>query len=238
MSKRRPRPDEQEYTLLELTAMRKAIGERTLKSKLEKPDFWMSTEIDATALTEVRASLRQTGADVIPSYNDYILKAVGLALRENPRFNAWVAEDGLHVLEHVNVAFAVATEQGVLMPTLMDADTKPMAQIAEETKGMIDMARKGRLRASLQMGAGFSVSNIGPSAVDAFSAIISPPQAGILTVGAIKMRPVVIGSEIVACKTMVCTLTIDHAAADGADGAKFLKDIKRVLESRELLESV
>ncbi len=238
MSKRRPRPDEQEYTLLELTAMRKAIGERTLKSKLEKPDFWMSTEIDATALTEVRASLRQTGADVIPSYNDYILKAVGLALRENPRFNAWVAEDGLHVLEHVNVAFAVATEQGVLMPTLMDADTKPMAQIAEETKGMIDMARKGRLRASLQMGAGFSVSNIGPSAVDAFSAIISPPQAGILTVGAIKMRPVVIGSEIVARKTMVCTLTIDHAAADGADGAKFLKDIKRVLESRELLESV
>jgi pyruvate dehydrogenase E2 component (dihydrolipoamide acetyltransferase) len=218
--------------------MRQAIGERTRTSKQEKPDFWLSAEVDATALTEVRAAVRRNEAETVPSYNDYILKCVALALRENPRFNAWTAPDGLHVLDNVNVAFAVATDQGVLMPTLMDADKKPMTQIAEETREMIDLARRGRLRATLQMGAGFSVSNIGPSDIDAFSAIISPPQTGILTIGAIKMRPIVVGDEVVARRTMICTLSVDHAAADGADGAKFLRDVKRNIESRELLESL
>jgi len=238
MQKRRPRADEQDYTLLEQTAMRTAIGDRTRQSMQEKPHFWMSSEMDATALSQVRSGLRESGAEVVPSYNDYILKAVALALRETPRFNAWVGEDGLHVLDHVNVAFAVATDQGVLMPTLMDADTKAISQIAQETAELIDLARRGRLRASLQMGAGFSVSNIGPSAVDAFNAIISPPQTGILAVGAIKPRPVVTGEQVVVRKTMVCTLSIDHAAADGADGAKLLKDIKSRIESREFLDGL
>lgn len=235
---RRPRPDEQPFTVLENTAMRQAIGQRTLESVTQKPHFWMSSEMDATALTEVRAALREKGTDNLPSYNDYILKCVALALRENPRFNAWVAEDGLHVLEHVNVAFAVATDKGVLMPTLLDADTKTMDQIATETRDMIALARDGKLRASLQMGAGFSVSNIGPSDVDSFSAIISSPQTGILSVGAVKPRPAVVGGEILVRRTMICTLSIDHAAADGADGAKLLKDIKKRVESQEFLESL
>lgn len=238
MTTRRPRPDEQEYGLLEQTRTRAAIGDRTRESVQQKPQFWMSVEMAATALVEVRSAVKQSGADVVPTFNDYILKAVAVVLRDNPRFNAWVAEDGLHVLKHINVGFAVATEQGVLLPTLMDADTKSVTQIATETRELIEMARAAKLRASLQMGAGFTVSNIGLAEVDIFNAIISPPQTGILAIGAIKPRPVVVDDEVVARRTMICTLTVDHGGADGADGAKFLKDLKGILESREALEAL
>lgn len=238
MSSRRPRPDQQEYELKTITPTRVAIGDRTRTSMVEKPHFWMSTQIDVTGLVELRQDLRSKGNDVVPSYNDYILKATGLSLRENPVFNAWVAEDGLHLLKNVNVGFAVATEQGVLMPTLFDADTKPMTQIANETRELVNLARIGKLRASLQMGAGFSVSNIGPAEVDAFMAIISPPQTGIVAVGALKNRPMVVGDQVMVRKSIICTLSIDHAAADGADGAKFLGDLKAKLESREYLEAL
>lgn len=235
MARRRPRPDEQEYTLLEQTAIRQAIGDRTRTSMQEKPQFWMSTQVDATALLETRSRAKESGAEVVPTFNDYIIKAVALTLRDNPRFNAWVAEDGLHVLKHINVGFAVATEQGVLLPTLMDADQKSVGQIAEETGQLIAQARAAKLRASLQMGAGFTVSNIGPTEVDAFNGIISPPQTGILAIGAIKQRPVVVDGQVVARPTMILTLTVEHAAADGADGAKFLGELKAVLEDAEAL---
>lgn len=237
MSSRRPRPDEQEYTLLEQTPTRKAIGERTLKSTTEKPVFHMTTEVDASALVAAREALRGKG-EVFPSYNDFILKAVALALRDHPRFNAWVAEDGLHILKHINVAFAAATEQGVLMPTVMDADQKSLLDVAAETKEMIGLARKGRLRASLQMGAGFSISNIGPGAVDSFDAIINAPQTGILAIGALKPRPVVVEGSIEARPTMFLTLSIDHAGADGSDGAAFLSTVKKLLEDPEVLASL
>lgn len=238
MSSRRPRPDEQPYQLHEITPTRKAIGDRTRLSKQEKPDFWMSAQMDATALVEARAALKAAGADPLPSFNDFILKAVADVLRDNPAFNAWVAEDGIHVLDNVNICFATATPTGVMMPVVLDADHKTLAQIAEETRGLIDMARNGKLRASLQMGAGFSISNIGPSAVDAFSAIINPPQTGIIAIGAMKDRPVVVDGQVVARKTMIFTLSIDHAAADGADGAKLLGDVKARLEDAAYLAAL
>lgn len=237
MSSRRPRPDQQEYTVLEPTPTRKAIGERTLKSITEKPVFWMQTQVDASALVGARAQRRNRGEDPLPSYNDFILKAVALALRNHPRFNAWVADDGLHLLTHINVGFAVATEQGVLMPTVLDADRKSLSEIATETSEMIRLARAGKLRASLQMGAGFSISNIGPSEVDSFSAIISPPQTGILAIGSLKPRPMVVDDQIIARPTLICTLSVDHIAADGADGAEFLGEIKRILEDLAQLDA-
>ena len=235
MGSGRSRPDQQEYTLLEQTRIRNAIGDRTRQSINEKPQFWMTVQVDATAMVEVRAALRTAGGEIIPSYNDFILKMVALALPENPRFNAWKAEDGLRLLTRINLGFAVATDQGVMLPTLMDADEKSLAQIAQETRELIDLARRGRLRATLQMGAGFTVSNIGPADVDAFSAIISPPQTGILAIAALAPRPAVVGDQVVSRKTINCTLTVDHSAADGADGAKFLGDLKRRLEDTELL---
>lgn len=235
MSSRRPRPDQQDFTLLEQTRTRLAIGERTLQSVTQKPHFWMSVEVDATAVVAARTGLKESGAEVVPSYNDFLLKTVALILPDNPRFNSWRVEEGLHVLEHINVGFAVATEQGVLLPTLMDADKKSLAEIAQEARELVDLARTGKLRATLQMGAGFTVSNIGPEAVDAFSGVISPPQTGILAVGAMKQRAVVADGEVVARATMICTLSIDHAAADGADGAKFLGDLQRSIEDPEFL---
>ncbi len=238
MATRRSRPDEQEYDLLEQSPIRKAIGDRTLQSVAEKPSFWMTAQVDCTALVLVRGEMKQAAPEVLPTYNDFIIKAVAAILRDNPRFNAWRAEDGLHVLRHVNVGFAVATEQGVMLPTVLDADEKSLTEVATETKSMVEMARKGRLRASLQMGAGFTVSNIGPGDVDAFSAIISPPQTGILSFGAMKPRPVVDGEQVVIRQTMSCTLSIDHAAADGADGAKLLSDVKAKLEDESFLRSL
>jgi pyruvate dehydrogenase E2 component (dihydrolipoamide acetyltransferase) len=238
MAARRPRPDEQEYTLLEQTPTRKAVAERTLRSVTGKPVFRMTTQVDATALVEAREARREAGADPLPSLNDFILKVVALTLRNHPRFNAWTAEDGLHLLTHVNVAFAVATEQGVMMPTVLDADQKSLGQIAAETREMIALARAGKLRASLQLGAGFSVSNIGPTEVDAFDAIINPPQTGILAVGALRLRPLVVDEQVVARQTIICTLSVDHAAADGADGARFLGELKHKLEDAQVLEAL
>ncbi len=235
MAARRPRPDEQEYDLLPLTRTRLAIGDRTRQSVNEKPQFWMSMMVDATALTEVRAAARAAAEGAAPTYNDYLLKAVALTLRSHPRFNAWLAEDGLHVLRRVNVGFAVATDEGVLLPTVMDADLKPLRDIAAETRELVAAARAGKLRASLQMGAGFTLSNIGPSDIHAFSGIISPPQTGILAIGALQARPVVVGDQVVAQPTLICTLTVDHGAADGADGARFLAEFKEKVESRSFL---
>ena len=238
MATRSPRPDEQEYDLLEQSPIRKAIGSRTLQSMGEKPHFWMTSQVDASALVAAREALKRAAPDVVATYNDFIIKTVAAVLPDNPRFNAWLHEDGLHVLRHVNIGLAVATEQGVMLPTVLDADRKTLAEVAAETKSMVEMARKGRLRASLQMGAGFTISNIGPGDIDNFNAIISPPQTGILAIGAMKPRPVVEGDHVVVRQTMNITLSIDHAAADGSDGAKLISDVKAKLQDENFLRSL
>ncbi|MCD6351006.1 MAG: 2-oxo acid dehydrogenase subunit E2, partial [Armatimonadetes bacterium] len=165
---RKPRPDEQEYELEELSRVRKAIGERTAMSFATKPHFAVNVLVDCTHLVAVREEMKSQGADPLPTYNDLVLKVTAHLLTRHPRMNAWLDEEGLKLLKHVNVAFAVATDQGVLMPVVLDADRKSLAEIAGETREMVQMARAGRLRASLQMGAGFSLSNIGPGRVEWF----------------------------------------------------------------------
>jgi pyruvate dehydrogenase E2 component (dihydrolipoamide acetyltransferase) len=226
---------EETFTYEEHTRIRGAIGQRTLASVNEIPQFHLRTLVDMEPLVAYREQLKQS-ADPVPTYNDLSIKAVAVALPEYPRFNAWCGDEGIKLLDAVNVGFAVGTDQGVLLPTVHDADRKGLSEIAAETSEMIEMARKGRLRASLQMGAGFTISNLGPIGIDSFAPIISPPQVAILGIGSIKPQPMVIDGEIVARRAAHLTLVMDHRAADGADGAAFLAALAEVFTQPQRLE--
>ena len=232
---RRPRPDQQEYDLEQLSRVRKAIGERTALSFSTKPHFSTTVLVDATAMVELRGKLKAEGLSPLPTYNDILIKVCADVLGRHRRLNAWLDEEGLKILRHINVAFATATEQGVLLPVVLDADKKSLQEVAAETREMVEMARAGRLRASLQMGGGFLLSNIGPGRVEWFTAIISPPMVAVLSVGSMAQRPMVVENNIVARQSFYATLTVDHQAIDGADSATFLEDFVRVVESGELL---
>ncbi|MFW6156272.1 MAG: 2-oxo acid dehydrogenase subunit E2 [Armatimonadota bacterium] len=225
---------EESFEIEEHTRVRRAIGDRTLQSVNEIPQFHLRTLVDMEPLAAFRTRLKET-ADPVPTYNDLSIKAVALGLREFPRFNAWCEPDRLKLLESVNVGFAVGTDQGVLLPTVRDADTKSLEEIAAETGKMVELARNGRLRASLQMGAGFTISNLGPIGIDSFAPIISPPQVAILGIGSIKPQPMVIEGEIVARRAAQLTLVMDHRASDGAEGAQFLACLEEILTEPERL---
>lgn len=225
MSQRRTRPDEQEFELIPHTRTRQAIGDRTKQSVNEQPQFRVHKLVDATALLAARKALKEQGVQPLPTFNDFLIKLVAGLLPTYRRFNAWWSPEGLKLLKNVNVGFATATEQGVLLPTVLNANGKDLGTIAVETAEMVAMARAGKLRATLQMGAGFTISNIGPVGIDAFDAIISPPQTAILAIGSIMPRAVVDGDQIVIRQTMWLSLTMDHRSVDGADGAAMLADL-------------
>ena len=221
------------FEMIEHTRARLAIGERVSRSTREKPTFRVWAEADAGRLVAHRQARKKENRGPAPSYNDLLLYLVARVLPRHPRFNAWYEEAGLRSFKVVNLGFAVATEEGVLLPTLYDADKKSLDEIAAEAKQLTDQARAGRLRASLQMNAGFTISNIGPVAIDGFDAIISPPQTGILAIGPLVNKPRAINREIGIRPTLMLVLTVDHRAADGAEAAAFLTDIRKGIENWE-----
>ncbi len=223
---------EESYTVEEHTRVRRAIGEHTLRSVNEIPQFHLRTLVDMGPLVEFRSKLKQASGTT-PSHNDLFIKAVALTLREHPRLNAWCDDEKLMILDSVNVGFAVSTDQGVLLPTVREADVKPLAEIAAETGEMIALAREGKLRASLQMGAGFTISNLGPIGIDSFAPIISPPQVGILGIGSMRPQPMVVDGQVVVCSATWLTLVVDHRAIDGAEGAVFLAALAELLAAPE-----
>ncbi len=227
----RKRPDDIEFELAEHTAIRRAIGDRTLQSVNQIPQFRVQKQVIADELLALRKRLKEAGGEIVPSHNDILIKLVGQTLQDFPRLNAWWDEAGLRLLKEINVGFAVATDQGVLLPTVRGADAKSLEEIALETREMIELARVGRLRASLQMGAGFTISNIGPTGIDVFDAIISPPQTGILAIGSIMPSPVVADGALAVRNTMWLSLTIDHRCVDGADGARFVSALAKLIEN-------
>ena len=235
MSQRPPRPDEQEFELVPHTRTRQAIGDRTRQSVNETPQFHMHKLVDATSLIAARSELSAGDVEPLPTFNDFLLKIVADLLPKYRRFNAWWSPEGLKLLKRVNVGMATATEQGVLLPTVFDANEKDVRTIARETAELVSLAREGKLRATLQMGAGFTISNIGPAGIDAFDAIISPPQTGILAIGSIMGRPLAQADQVVVRPTMWLSLTVDHRSVDGSDGAGFLKEIAEgIMAARRL----
>ena len=233
-----PKPWEPEFEIIEPTAMRRAIGERTQTSFRDIPQFDVTRQVRAEALVAARAARKAAGAEPLPSYNDYLIKLAALALRDLPLLNTWYEEDVVKLLRPVNVGFACETEAGILMPTVFDADRKSLAEIAGETRELVAAARAGKLRASLQKGAGFSLTNIGPTGVDFFNGIISPPQTAILAIGALAERPVVEEGQVVVAPTLYLTVSIDHRVHDGRNGAAFLAAMAGRLEEGEGLREL
>ncbi len=232
------KPYEVDYEEQPLSPVRRAIAQRVTESMRQIPSFSMHAEVDASALVAAREQAKAAADEEhpAPTYNDYLIKIVALALREHPRLNAHFVDGAVRLCRQINISVAAATAQGVLMPTVLNADQKSLAEISAEMREMLDLARRGKLRASLQLGGTFSLSNIGPGACDSFNAIISPPQVAILAVGALAPRPFVVDGRLEVRPTLRLTLTVDHRAIDGADGAPFLAELKERIARVEIGE--
>jgi pyruvate dehydrogenase E2 component (dihydrolipoamide acetyltransferase) len=221
----------------ELTPMLKAVARRMAESKATVPHFYVSSEIDMTRALELRAELNAALADSGEkvSVNDLIVRASAQALLQHPQAHRSYV-DGHHVYHaHANIGIAVALDDGLIVPVLRDADTKGVRQLAVEARDLVTRARDGKLRQSEIEGGTFTVSNMGMLDVAAFSAIINPPESTILAVSSTVERAVVRDGAVVPRRIMSVTLSCDHRACSGADGARLLQTVKRHLEAPTLL---
>jgi pyruvate dehydrogenase E2 component (dihydrolipoamide acetyltransferase) len=218
-----------------LTAMRRTVARRLVESMQSTPHFYLTTTVDAEALLRFRAELNaqlQAGSeDLKVSVNDLIVKACALLLAANPDLNVSWGGDRLLRHRRVHVGIAVAVDGGLLVPVVRDADTKTLTQVAREAGELIARARAGRLAPGELTGGTFTVSNLGMFGIERFTAVINPPEAAILAVGAALEEPVVsAGGAVAVRRQMRLTLSIDHRALDGATGAGFLAQLKATLE--------
>ncbi|QBD81166.1 2-oxo acid dehydrogenase subunit E2 [Ktedonosporobacter rubrisoli] len=223
-----------EFVEIPLTAMRRTIARRLSQSMQTAPHFYVTSVIDTGKLGQLRKQINEYAAkDPSPlkiSYNDLIVKAVALTLRRMPQMNVSFAEDRLLQKKHVHVGVAVALEQGLIVPVVRNADKYTVLELARETQRLASLARGGKLRPEDFSGGTFTVSNLGMFDVDSFTAVINPPESAILAVGSITPTPVVVEGEIVVRERMKVTLSSDHRAIDGATAARFLQEVKRLLE--------
>lgn len=222
-----------------LTGMRKVIAERLLLSKTTIPHFYLSVEVDAAALmrlrVEVNASAEKAGLGKF-TVNDFVLKAAIAAVVKVPKVNASFDKDAVIQYGSVNLAVAVAIDDGLVTPVLRDAQTKSLREINEGVKDLASRARTKKLKPDEYQGGTLTVSNLGAYGIDSFSAIINPPQAIILSIGAIVKKPVVNeNDEIVVGQRMAIGMSCDHRVVDGAIGAEYLAELKRLIENPTLM---
>jgi pyruvate dehydrogenase E2 component (dihydrolipoamide acetyltransferase) len=215
-----------------ISRVQQTIARRMAEAKATMPDFTLTTEVDMEAAVELRATLKALAGDggAAPSYNDFVVKACAQALRAHPRANGAYKDGRFELFERVNVGVAVAAQDALLVPTVHDADRRSLGEIARDTRRLAAAARDGKLTAAELAGGTFSVSNLGMFGVTHFTAVLNPPQAAILAVGALEHRAVVRDGEVVAGHRMTITLTCDHRILYGADAAAFLADIRANLE--------
>jgi len=217
------------YRDVPLTQLRKTIAKRLAQSIGPVPTFYLTTEVDMERVAEARQAL--AAADLKVSFNDIIVKAVALALRQHPACNAWWQEDRIRYWNEVHVSMAVAIEDGLITPVIRHADLKSLREIGAESRDLAARARDRRLTPEEYTGGTFSVSNLGMFDIDQFTAVINPPEAAILAVGSITPKPVAEGDRVVVRRRMRLTLSCDHRVIDGATGAAFLRTLKQMLEN-------
>ena len=221
-----------------LSPMRRLIAARTSRSMREAPHFYLTTEIDMTRATEFRRELnRELPQGVRVSVNDMIVKACALAIEKHPAFNSHFQDNRLVSSPHVNIGIAVALDEGLIIPVISDCQQRDLVNISNASRDLIQRAHGGALTASEYTGGTFAVSNLGMFDVDMFTAIIYPPNAAVLAIGSVKEKPVVKNHEIVIARVMKATLSIDHRVVDGAGAARFLHDVKRLLEHPNSLKA-
>ncbi|HXA54843.1 MAG TPA: dihydrolipoamide acetyltransferase family protein [Solirubrobacteraceae bacterium] len=219
-----------ETTVVELTRTQQTIARRMAESKATIPDFSLQAEIDMERCVALRAELKRLSPEAAPTYNDMVVKACALALREHPRANGSYRDGRLQLHARVNVGVAVATDDALVVPTAFDADLKALGEIAREVRALAERVRAGTITPPELGGGTFTVSNLGMYGVRSFAAIVNPPQAAILSVGSLQPRAVVREGGIVARHTMSVTLVCDHRILYGADAARFLARVRELLE--------
>jgi pyruvate dehydrogenase E2 component (dihydrolipoamide acetyltransferase) len=230
-------PDDEEIAL---NNVRRITARRLVESMQQAPHFYLTSVVAADELVAARARINDGLAALATSrgetatkvsVNDIVVKAVAVALRAHPEVNVSFGGDKLIRHHRIHIGIAVALPDGLIVPVIRDTDTKTVTQISAETRDLATRARSGKLKVDEFTGSTFSVSNLGMFGVDQFTAVINPPEAAILAVGATKQEPVVRDGQIVVGYTMAITLSVDHRALDGATGAKFLADLTALLEN-------
>ncbi len=216
---------------VELSRMRRAIARVTVQSKREAPHFYITSEIDMSEAMAFRRQVNdalQDGTRV--SVNDLVIRAATRTLEKFPSFNASFQDDYIQLHSEINIGFAVAMEDGLIVPVLGNCGGKSLAEVAKASSDLIERAQGGTLRAEEYTGSTFSISNMGMFDVDSFAAIIFPPNAAVLAVATVKEQPVVRDGQVAIAQIMKATISVDHRVADGAEGAQFLMELKRHLE--------
>jgi len=223
------------YEEIPLSPMRKVIGQRLQESKTFVPHFYCTQDVLVDRLVSIRSELASAGLKL--SFNDFVLRATALALREHPHVNAGFNSVSKAIIRFktIDIAIAVSMESGLITPIVRHADYKNIGQLSQEVKSLAVRAREGKLAREEYVGGSFTISNLGMYGISEFSAIINPPQAAILAVAGMEDRPVVKDGQVIVGKLMKLTLSADHRVIDGADGAKFLKSLQKLLENPSLL---
>lgn len=217
------------YTDTLVSQMRKTIARRLSESLYSAPHFFLTMEINMDNIIELRKQVNAI-SEVKTSFNDWVVKAVSMALRKHPKINASWLGDKIRTYHYINIGVAVAVDEGLLVPVIRNTDQKTITQISTETKQLAEKAKNKELQPTDWEGNTFTISNLGMYGIDEFTAIINPPDACILAVGGIKETPIVKNGQIVIGSIMKVTLSCDHRIVDGAMGAAFLQTLKTLLE--------
>jgi pyruvate dehydrogenase E2 component (dihydrolipoamide acetyltransferase) len=222
-----------ETTIEELTRLQQTIARRMAESKATAPEFVLTLEVDMGEAVEFRKQLKAAAGEggVAPSFNDFVVKASALALREFPRANGAYRDGKFELYSRVNVGIAVAGQDALIVPTIFDADSKSLGEIARDARALAERVRAGAITPPELSSGTFSVSNLGMFGIKRFVAVINPPQAAILAVGEMTPRPVVRDGEVAVRPVMELTLSCDHRILYGADAAQFLGRIRERLEN-------
>jgi pyruvate dehydrogenase E2 component (dihydrolipoamide acetyltransferase) len=228
-------PREGDYHDEPLTQIRKTIARRLGESIGPIPTFYLTAEFDLTRVMEMRKAMTEMGDQFKVSVNDVLLKATAIALSQHPEVNAHWLGDKIRYHNRVHLGMAVATDQGLIVPVIWDADRKRMSEISGEAKELAKRARERKLKPEEFTGSTFSISNLGMFGIDQFTAIINPPEAGILAIGTSEEKLVVVDGEPVVRSRVRVTMSCDHRVIDGAVGAKFLQTLRRLIENPLML---
>jgi pyruvate dehydrogenase E2 component (dihydrolipoamide acetyltransferase) len=215
----------------EVSRMRRAIARAMSEAKREIPHFYLTTEIDMSEAMKLRGGIKTAGAIPNLTVTHLIVKALAIALERHPRVNASWREDTIEFHDHVNIGVAVAVEDGLIVPVLRDASRLSLNEIAEGVASLTERARSGKFSGEALTGGTFSLSNLGALDVEELSAVINPPQSAILAVGSVRPRPVVKDGKLAIAQTMYATLSCDHRVLNGVEGARFLVEVKSLLEN-------
>ena len=228
----RPETAKGEVEVAELSKLQQTIARRMAESKATAPHFYLEAEVDMSRAVEGRARIKAQASEgePVPSFNDMVVKACAVALREFPRANGAYRDGRVETYSRINVGVAVAARDALVVPTVFDADVKGLAQIAAESRALAQRVRDGQITPPELSGGTFTVSNLGMYGITNFAAVINPPQAAILAVGSITERPVVRDGEVATAQMMPVNLACDHRILYGADGAEFLARVRELLE--------